>query len=113
MAKPSKYHSIKTIIDGHKFDSKKEARRYSDLLLLQKSGEIKDLKLQPKYELQPRFIWKKKVIRPIYYVADFEYFDLIDNELVVEDTKGFQTKEYKLKRKLFIYKYPKINFIET
>lgn len=101
----SKYYSRKVIIDGIKFDSKKEGNRYLELKLLLKAGKIRDLELQKKFELQPKYKMNNKTIRAIYYVADFVYFDVDKKEMIVEDTKGFRTEVYKLKKKLFEYKY--------
>ena len=99
----NKYLNQKTIIDGYKFDSKKEATRYSELKLLQKSWHIKNLRLQPKFLIQNRFIFEKKVEREMNYIADFYYE--IDENKIVEDVKWKKTDVYKLKRKLFLKKY--------
>lgn len=99
----SKYHNQKIIIDGIKFDSKAEGRRYQELKLLQRAGEIKDLQLQPKFLLQPAFKKNGKSYKKIEYIADFSYYD--DNKLIVEDVKGMETEVFKLKRKMFDYKY--------
>lgn len=73
----SKYNAVKTIIDGIKFDSKAEARRYSELKLLERSGLISKLKLQPRYNLMPSYTnGKGQKIRAIDYIADFEYLDM-------------------------------------
>lgn len=98
-----KYHNKKCIYKNIKFDSLKERNYYIILEQLEKTGQIKDLKLQVKYELQPSFKLNGKTIRAINYIADFTY--LKDNKLVVVDTKGFRTKEYLLKKKMFQYKY--------
>jgi hypothetical protein len=100
-----KYHSKKTIVDGIKFDSKKEATRYQELKLLEKAGKIKELKLQPEYELIPKFKKNNKTYRKTIYKADFSYFDIEANKYIIEDVKGFKTDVYKLKKKLFEYKY--------
>ena len=102
----TKYRSKKTTLDGIQFDSKKEAQRYAELLLLQKGGIISDLKLQVKFEIIP----KQKDERAAHYIADFVYQE--NGKTVAEDTKGYKTKEYILKRKLFKYNYPDINFKE-
>lgn len=104
----NKYRNKKTVVDGITFDSKKEANRYLELKILEKAGEIKDLKLQERFEIIP----KQKGERNAVYKADFSYFDNNKNIQVVEDTKGFKTAEYILKRKLFKLKYPDIVFIE-
>lgn len=94
-----KYHSKKTIVDGKKFDSKKEAARFKELCLLQNQGLIKDLQLQVKFELIP----KQKGERSCFYVADFVYTDCETGQMVVEDVKGMRTDVYKIKRKLMLY----------
>lgn len=101
----SKYNSKKTVVDGQKFDSKKEARRYQELLLLEKAGEIKNLSRQVKFVLIPsqRDENGKVVERECSYKADFTYEEGI--KTVVEDVKGYRTKEYIIKRKLLLYQY--------
>jgi ribosomal protein S8 len=104
--KKSKYGNKKVIIDRIKFDSQKESNRYLYLNLLQKEGLISDLRLQVKYELQPKFKINGKTIRAINYVADFVYKE--NGNEVIEDVKAsesFQTDIYKLKKKLFMHKY--------
>lgn len=108
-----KYRSRKTEADGIVFDSKKEAARYRELQLLQKTGQITGLRLQEKYELipaqrEPDIAGKRGGIRKgkllehaCCYVADFVYEE--DGKTVVEDTKGFRTKDYIIKRKLMLY----------
>lgn len=101
----SKYRAKKTIIDGIKFDSKREANRYCELKLLEKAKEIRDLELQPRFLLQDKFVDKQgKTHRKIEYVADFMYVDK-DNNTIVEDVKGVMTDVYKLKKKLFLNLY--------
>jgi hypothetical protein len=90
------------MVDGIAFDSKKEARRHSELLLLEWSGAIQGLQRQVKFELIPSQRYDGKVIeRPCSYVADFVYRE--NGKLVVEDTKGLKTKDYIIKRKLMLY----------
>lgn len=108
----SKYNSKKILVDGIKFDSKAEANRYLELKLLEKSGEISDLRLQPKYELQEGFAYRGKRIRSITYIADFAYTSK-SGEKIVEDVKGMKTDVYQMKRKLFLKKYPELTHIET
>ncbi len=108
-----KYRNEKTIIDGIKFDSKLEARRYYELKLLQRAKEIKDLRRQVKFELQPSYKKKNKTIRSIDYVADFVYYDIKKGKTIIEDTKGFKTEIYKLKKKIFEYKYPNLEIKEV
>lgn len=111
----SKYHAQKIVVDGIEFDSKREAKRYSELVLLQKCGQISDLQLQVKYELLPSQyapdtvdkngkIKKGKLLeREITYIADFVYKE--NGETVVEDAKGMRRKDYIIKRKLMLYVY--------
>jgi hypothetical protein len=94
MFRRNKYNAKKVVTDGIKFDSIKEGKRYVQLKLLRKIGEIKELELQP--------LWKAKC--GIKYKADF----LIiwrDGTKTIEDVKGFKTPEYKLKKKLFEYEF--------
>jgi hypothetical protein len=98
----SKYHSKKTVVDGIEFDSQKEARRFRELRLLEMAGKITDLQWQVKYELIPsQRIDGKVVERACSYVADFVYVQ--DENKVVEDTKGFKTADYIIKRKLMLW----------
>ena len=111
----SKYNARKTIVDGIKFDSRKEARRYKELKLLERAGEIKNLQLQPRFTLQESFKYQGKTERKIEYVADFMYEEK-DGQVVVEDVKSEPTKTplYRVKRKLFLKRYgDKYKFIEV
>ena len=102
----NKYRNKKVIIDGIEFDSKKESVRYKELKLLERAGLIKDIQLQVKYELQPSFKKNGETYRAITYIADFTYWDNKHSKTIVEDTKGFETDVFKIKHKLFEYKYP-------
>lgn len=105
----NKYRNKKTIIDGIKFDSIAEGRRYKELKLLEKGKYITDLELQPKFELQEKYTNAKgEHIRAITYKADFSYIE--NGKIIVEDVKGIETKEFKLKKKLFEYKYKDVEF---
>lgn len=106
--KQNKYRNHKTTIDGITFDSKKEAEYYCQLKLLKKAGEIKDFGMQQRYELQPEFNKNGKKYQSITYVADFV---IVNNDGTTEviDVKGFETKEFKIKKKLFEYKYPDLS----
>ena len=88
-ASKHKFGAVPQVVDGIHFASTKEARRYQVLKSMEQQGQISELKLQPKFEL----VWKCK------YKADFEYIDEYGNT-VIEDEKGYQTREYKRKRKL-------------
>lgn len=109
----SKYHSKKTTIDGIIFDSKKEANRYAELKMLERCGAIRELRLQPTYLLQEGFKKNGKTYRKIEYKADFEYFDIQKGKVIVEDVKGVKTEVYKIKKKLFEYKYPELTIMEV
>lgn len=99
----NKYRNKKIVVDNIKFDSILEARRYNELKLLLRAGEIQDLKLQPRFLLQEGFKKNGKTYRKIEYVADFMYKE--DSKTIVEDVKGFATKDFKIKEKLFNYIY--------
>jgi len=88
----NKYRAVKTVVGGIKFDSKKEAARYQVLRMLERTGHIQALKLQPRFDL---------IINGVkcgFYKADFEYID--NGNRVIEDVKGMKTPIYNLKKKL-------------
>ena len=86
----NKYRNQKVMTPHGTFDSRREYRRYQELLLLQRAGKIGELRRQVKYELLPsQRLNGKCVERPLYYIADFAYTQ--DNgEVVVEDVKGYR-----------------------
>ena len=117
----SKYGAQKIKIDGIVFDSRKEAYRYGELKLLQRAGKIQNLELQKEFVLIPTY-WEtvltgeyykrgekkglpktKKICieQGVSYIADFCYIE--NGRTVVEDTKGFKTKDYIIKRKLMLH----------
>lgn len=105
----AKYGNKKTVRNGITFDSQKEAARYDALMLLLAVGEIRDLKLQPEFTLQEAFTTPDgERVRAVKYRADFSYKRRVREgvdtrwERVVEDVKGFRTKDYELKRKLML-----------
>lgn len=100
----AKYHNKKAEIDGIIFDSRKEARRYTELSLLERAGEITGLERQVKFTLIPKQKNKsgKVIERECCYIADFVYRTK-DGATVVEDTKGLKTRDYIIKRKLMLY----------
>lgn len=100
-----KYNNKITIVDNIKFRSKKEAKRYCELKLLEKNKIIHNLKLQVKYD------FKIEKIKICSYIADFTYNDQSGN-FIVEDTKGFKTNIYKIKKKMMLAFY-NINILET
>lgn len=108
----NKYHAEKSECDGIIFDSKKERDRYAELKQMEKAGIISDLELQPRFELQEPFMCDGKKERSINYIADFKYSQ--GGRVIVEDVKGKRTDVYKLKRKLFLYRYgDKVEFREV
>lgn len=95
-------------MDGIVFDSKLEMTRYAELKMLERVGKISKLQLQPKFLLIPK---TERGGRASYYTADFTYIE--EGKIIVEDAKGFRTDVYKLKKKLLLWRYPNICFIET
>ena len=112
-----KYGNRKVQIDGYTFDSVKEGNRYIELKYLLAAGKIKNLEMQKPYELVPAFRNAKtgKMERPMYYRADFVYYDNERGETVIEDVKSPATRKdkmYQAKRKLMAYKGLYIEEIE-
>lgn len=117
----AKYHNEPTVVNGIRFDSRKEARRYDELMVMLRAGEIRNLRLQAQYTLQESFITPEGTrIRAIKYVADFAYDkrnkpnrnqpDLNEPVCwthVVEDVKSRATKtpQYEMKKKLMYEKF--------
>lgn len=100
LRKRSKYLNKRAEIDGRKFHSLSEAKRYQELKLLEHSGQISTLILQPRF---PLFVEGFKVAT---YVGDFQYSE--SGRVIVEDVKGFATDVFKLKAKIFKICYPQI-----
>lgn len=107
--KPSKFGNVRVAIDGYTFDSKAEAARYRDLKLMEQAGKISGLVIHPVYELQPGFARPgiRGKVRAIAYEADFAYTQ--GGRMVAEDVKGMETREFQIKYKLFLYRYPDID----
>jgi hypothetical protein len=120
--KSNKYSNKKIEVDGIVFHSKREAKRYKELLLLEQAGAISNLQRQVKYVLIPAqrelaketytkgkkkgcFKPGKLLEKECAYYADFVYFDREKQEIVVEDTKGMKTTDYIIKRKLMLYRH--------
>ena len=104
-----KYHNTKTVADGIKFDSKLEAERYAQLKILERAGVIRELELQPSFDLLPSFRKNGKTWRKTVYKADFRYILAKDDRIIIEDVKGSTTvitDVFRLKQKMFEYKYP-------
>ena len=110
--KVPKYRNKKVILDGIWFDSKKEARRYSELKKLEEMGVISELRLQVRFKICPR-IEGVKGSRDRYYIADFTYRE--NNLEVIEDVKSDITRRnpvYTLKKQLVQWQYPLYDFRE-
>lgn len=111
--KENKYHNVKDSRGEIRFDSKREAARFDELMMLQQAGVIRNLKLQHDFTLQEAYTTPQgERIRAIRYKADFSYETQKDAEktrwtLVVEDVKSkpTRTKDYAMKRKMFREKY--------
>ena len=106
-----KYHNKKTVADGIKFDSKLEAERYTQLKMMERAGVIRNLELQPSFELLPSFRKNGKTWRKTVYKADFRYILCENDKTIIEDVKGSAsviTDVFRLKQKLFEYKYPEL-----
>jgi len=89
-----KYKNKPIVIDGIRFPSQKEGARYLALKEKQQRGEIASL------EVHPVFRCEINGIKICKYIADSRYIDKRSNQTIVEDVKGYLTKEYKLKKKL-------------
>lgn len=114
-----KYRNRKVTVNGIEFDSAKEARRFCELSLLEKAGAITELQRQVKFVLIPaqyetfeRYSdktgkrlkdGKRLLEKECAYIADFSYMQ--DGKRIVEDTKGFRTKDYIIKRKAMLWFY--------
>lgn len=113
----TKYKNKRVTVNGIAFDSVKEAKRYQELLLLERTGAITNLRRQVKFILIPhqketvvRYSEKtgkrlqddcRVIERECSYIADFVYIE--NGKKVVEDTKGFRTPEYRIKKKLMLW----------
>lgn len=114
-----KYKNKTVFYDGKVFDSKKERDRYKELSILSKAGEITDLQTQVKFELIPAQYetyerigkngkrlrdGRRLIEKAVYYIADFVYKEK-DGAVIVEDTKGYKTRDYIIKRKIMFDRY--------
>lgn len=111
MERASKYHAKRTQAGGRIFDSKREAARYQELILLMRAGEITNIECQVPFLLQEKFKKNGKSIREINYIADF-VVTYKDGHIEVEDVKGVRTEVYRLKKKLFEKRYPELTIKE-
>lgn len=99
-----KYGNHKVAVGGRRYDSKREAGRAVYLHLMASAGSISGLREQVRYTLIPaQYVDGKCVERAVTYIADFVYVDNATGETVVEDTKGYKTKDYVIKRKLMLW----------
>ena len=89
-----KFNNKPVTVDGHRFASKAEAKRYGELKLLEKAGKIRDLQLQVRF---PLGINNKLICA---YIADFRYYDINTSRYIVADVKGVRTPVYRIKKKL-------------
>jgi hypothetical protein len=105
----SKYRNLETVVDGHVFDSRREAARYRELRLLERAGEIAGLELQPAYVLHAPVLNAAGALVGLKaigkYIADFKYRELASGLDVVEDSKGVRTPVYRLKKKIIAIEY--------
>ena len=102
----NKYRNKKVIVDDYIFDSIQESRRYKELKILLKAGQIQNLELQPHFLLQESFRKNGKTYRKIEDIADFKYKE--KGKTIIEDVKGIQTDVFKLKHKIFEKQYPEL-----
>lgn len=114
----NKYNARKVHLEGFVFDSIIESKRYQELKLLLRAGEIELLEVHPKFEIIKSLEWNGEVIKATHYEADFQYWDCKAGRIVVEDVKGFDKKKQKfiitaaswVKIKLFVIQYPQYEF---
>jgi hypothetical protein len=111
VTKPLKYHNQFATVDGHRFASQREARRYAELRVLERAGIIRDLELQPEfvlYALVARSLAGDGLISGVHpvgsYFGDFRYRDAA-GAVIVEDAKGMKTPLYQFKRRMVEVQY--------
>lgn len=112
ISKVNKYHNRKTVIDGITFDSKKEADYYCELRIRRMAHEITGFDMQVPFTLLDNFKHKGRAVKGIKYIADF-VVHYPDGRKEVIDVKGMRTKEYLIKKKLLLSKYPDMDFVEV
>lgn len=106
MRNSHKYGAVPTEVDGIRFASKAEARRYAELRLLEQAGEIKQLECQPRFPLHGACAGAPSMRAKVGdYVADFQYREGPNGILVIEDVKGVKTALYRWKKKHFEAQY--------
>lgn len=99
-----RFKVYKPIIDGIQFDSGMEAKFYVHLLEEICDGIVDSFSMQQPFQLQPSFSLNGKRIAPIRYIADF-VVSYTNGDMIVIDVKGRETPDFKLKKKLFEYKF--------
>lgn len=129
----TKVRSKKVIFNGIKFDSKKECKYYQYLLALKNAGDIKEIELQPRFLLIEGFRHEAKEspleakssgfehnqikgkLRDTTYTADFRVILKNGKEIVIDvkSSKKFQDEVYRIKKKMFLKKYPDVDFYEV
>lgn len=108
----NKYHNRKTVIDGITFDSKKEADYYCELRIRRMAHEITGFDMQVPFVLLEPFKYKGRKIQGIKYTADF-VVQYPDGRKEIIDVKGLRTRDYIMRKKLLLSKYPDIDFVEV
>ena len=113
----NKFNAVKKTIDGIKFDSTRESKRYEELRLAERAGRIKDLEVQPVFILvkSVKFKGDKKTTPAMRYTADFRYYDIEKDEVVVEDVKSKATAkltDYRMRRHMMLA-FHGIEILET
>jgi len=104
--KGHKFGAVPTVVDGIRFASKAEAKRYGELKMLEKAGKIEELQLQPRYPLYALSRNDKQEVKIGEYRADFQYqFTSDPHTGVIEDVKGMRTPLYNWKKKHFEAQY--------
>jgi hypothetical protein len=107
----NKYGAEPQVVDGVRFASKAEARRFAELVILERTGAITDLRLQPAFELQPAFVDNKgRRQSAIRYHGDFLYVERDSGKVIVEEIKGFMDTAAALRIRLFLYKHREVEF---
>ena len=108
----TKYNAKKTVVNGITFSSKLESERYQQLMLLERAGEISGLQLQVEFQIFKGYISPDtgEKTKSVTYIADFVYINNGTNQMIVEDTKGVETPDFRLKWKLAKSQYPEYEF---
>lgn len=109
----NKYRARTTVVEGYTFQSLIEAKRYRELRLMQRAGEIELLEVHPRFKVFDGFKCGIELVRPIHYTADFRYWDNKAGRMIVEDVKAFDkrtgkyliTEASNMRIKLFKFRY--------